>query len=79
MQAKDLKVGKSYEMTSSKGVLKVRLKEVLSYPATGMPDDFKFELISGDRTLVEASGFKSENCFPLPGGLIHLIPMKDVD
>ena len=70
---KKLVEGKKYRMVFPVGseVIAI-LDRIETYPASGMPNDFIFQYVSGDDGLAKASRLPS-GMFPLPGLLLPLL------
>ena len=69
--------GKIYKLGTEEGFAIVKLKEILTYPASGMPDDYLFEYQPGSiKPIMHPDAekmFGSKDVFPIPSGLIPLI------
>ena len=80
-----LTVDKTYKMTFPTSVTMVaKLHQHVQYPATGMPSDYIWEYVDGDRSLVDsakASPVIPDNMFPLPQSLFDrgLIKVEEMD
>lgn len=69
--------GKVYKLGMEGGPVTVKLHDIQTYGATGMPSDYIFEYQEGSpKLLVHPEGeklFGSADRFPIPEGLIPLI------
>jgi hypothetical protein len=72
-----MKEGKIYKLGSKDGFAIVKLKEILTYPSSGMPDDYLFEYQPGSiKPIIHPDAeqlFGSKDVFPIPAGLIPMI------
>ena len=72
-----MEVGKVYKLGTDSGKATVKLKEIKSYPSTGMPSDYLFEYQEGSiKPIVHPDGenlFGSNDIFPIPEGMIPMI------
>jgi hypothetical protein len=69
--------GKIYKLGTGSGDAIVKLKEIKTYPSTGMPTDYLFEYQPGSiKPIIHDEAkqlFGSEDIFPIPEGLISRI------
>ena len=69
--------GKIYKLGTDSGFAIVKLKEILTYPASGMPDDYLFEYQPGSiKPIIHPDAkilYGSEDMFPIPSLLLPMI------
>ena len=72
-----MKEGKIYKLGTDSGFATVKLTEIKTYPASGMPADYIFEYQPGSiKPIVHPEGealFGSKDKFPIPEGMIPMI------
>lgn len=73
----EMEIGKIYNLGTESGMAKVKLVDIKTYPATGMPADYIFEYQPGSiKPIIHPDAevlFGSKDKFPLPEGFIPLI------
>jgi hypothetical protein len=72
-----MEVGKIYKLGTDSGKAIVKLKDIQTYPSTGMPSDYLFEYQEGSiKPIVHESAealFGSKDIFPIPVAMIPVI------